>query len=78
VAGVFAFIDVYFVATALFLPESTLTLGSGFVNADAFVLGFGVILATLAVFFGASVGAVAAFLISRYLLCDFRYVVTSE
>lgn len=67
-AGVFAFIGVYFVATVLFIPGSILTLGSGFVFANAFGLGPGVLLATIAVFVGASTGAIADFLLGRYLL----------
>ena len=68
VAGVFAFMAVYFLATVLFIPGSILTLGSGFVFANAFGLGFGVVLATIAVFVGASLGAITAFLLGRYLL----------
>jgi len=67
-AGVFAFIGVYFIATVLFVPGSILTLGSGFVFANTFGLGWGVVLATLAVFVGASTGSIASFLVGRYLL----------
>mmetsp|Transcript_738 Transcript_738/g.1097 ORF Transcript_738/g.1097 Transcript_738/m.1097 type:complete len:287 (-) Transcript_738:351-1211(-) len=67
VAGLFAFMGVYFLATVLFIPGSILTLGGGFIFANAFGLWFGVILATVAVFFGASTGAIAAFLLGRYL-----------
>ncbi|KAL3937440.1 MAG: hypothetical protein SGBAC_007451 [Bacillariaceae sp.] len=70
IVGIFAFIGVYFVATILFIPGSILTLGAGFVFANAFGLGLGVALGTLAVFVGASAGACAAFLIGRYLLRD--------
>lgn len=70
IAGVFAFMAVYFAATVLFLPGSILTLGSGFVFANAFGLGFGVVLATISVFFGASTGAIVSFLLGRYLLRD--------
>lgn len=69
-AGVFAFTGVYLIATVLFVPGSILTLGSGFVFANAFGLGWGVLLATVAVFVGASTGSVAAFLLGRYLLRD--------
>eukprot|EP00588_Corethron_pennatum_P024616 CAMPEP_0194321710 /NCGR_PEP_ID=MMETSP0171-20130528/17909_1 /TAXON_ID=218684 /ORGANISM="Corethron pennatum, Strain L29A3" /LENGTH=281 /DNA_ID=CAMNT_0039079713 /DNA_START=59 /DNA_END=904 /DNA_ORIENTATION=+ len=68
VPGVFAFIGVYFIATVLFLPGSILTLGSGFVFSSAFGLGRGVFLGIVAVFVGASLGAIAAFLLGRYLL----------
>jgi len=70
VAGVFAFMGVYFVATVAFMPGSILTLGSGFVFGKAVGLGPGVALATVAVFVGASLGAIAAFLLGRYLLKD--------
>jgi len=70
VAGTFAFMGVYFLATVAFVPGSILTLGSGFVFGKAVGLGPGVALATAAVFIGASLGAVASFLVGRYLLRD--------
>jgi uncharacterized membrane protein YdjX (TVP38/TMEM64 family) len=60
IAGVFAFMFVYFVATIAFVPGSILTLGSGFVFGGAVGLGPGVALATTAVFVGASLGSIAA------------------
>lgn len=67
--GIFVFILVYFVATVLFVPGSILTLGAGFAFASAFgSLGVGVMLATVAVFFGASAGAIASFLLGRFIL----------
>jgi uncharacterized membrane protein YdjX (TVP38/TMEM64 family) len=70
VPGIFLFMLVYLVATIFFIPGSILTLGAGFVFANAFGLGLGVLLGTVSVFFGASAGAIAAFLIGRYLLRD--------
>lgn len=70
VAGIFLFVIVYFIATVFFIPGSLLTLGAGFVFASAFGLGFGVLLGTLVVGTGASLGALAAFLLGRYLLRD--------
>jgi uncharacterized membrane protein YdjX (TVP38/TMEM64 family) len=70
VAGIFLFIMVYFIATVFFIPGSLLTLGAGFVFASAFGLGPGVALGTLVVFSGAASGALAAFLLGRYLLRD--------
>lgn len=70
IAGLFAFMGVYFVATVLFIPGSILTLGAGFVFANAFGLGWGVLLATIAVFCGAVAGDLTAFLFGRYLLRD--------
>ena len=49
VAGVFAFMGVYFIATVCFVPGSLLTLGSGFVFGSAVGVGYGVVLASLAV-----------------------------
>jgi len=66
--GVFAFIGVYFISTVLFLPGSILTLGAGFVFSSAFGPGKGLFLGILAVVVGASLGAIAAFLLGRYLL----------
>ena len=68
IPGFFAFMVVYFVATVLFVPGSILTLGSGFVFANAFGLGPGVLIGSLSVFFGASAGAIVAFILGRYLL----------
>lgn len=70
VPGIFVFVVVYFIATVFFIPGSILTLGAGFVFANAFGLGTGVLLGTLTVFFGASSGAIVAFLLGRFLLRD--------
>ena len=47
VAGVFAFMGVYFIATVCFVPGSLLTLGSGFVFGSAVGVGFGVVRANV-------------------------------
>lgn len=57
--GGIAFIVIYVVATVAFLPGSILTLGAGIV--------FGVGLGSVYVFIGATLGAIAAFLVGRYL-----------
>ncbi|HBB34997.1 MAG TPA: TVP38/TMEM64 family protein [Cyanobacteria bacterium UBA8803] len=57
--GAIAFILLYIVATVAFLPGSIVTLGAGVV--------FGVVLGSLYVFIGATLGATAAFLVGRYL-----------
>jgi uncharacterized membrane protein YdjX (TVP38/TMEM64 family) len=69
-AGFFVFVLVYFAATVVFIPGSILTLGAGFVFSSAFGLGPGVALGTLSVFLGASAGAIASFLLGRFLLRD--------
>jgi uncharacterized membrane protein YdjX (TVP38/TMEM64 family) len=57
--GGLAFIAIYIVATVAFLPGSVLTLGAGVV--------FGVVMGSVYVFVGATLGAIAAFLVGRYL-----------
>lgn len=69
-AGVFAFMFVYFAATVLFIPGSILTLGAGFVFANIYGLGVGVLIGTAVVFIGASLGSIAAFFLGRYLFRD--------
>jgi uncharacterized membrane protein YdjX (TVP38/TMEM64 family) len=56
--GAIAFIVLYAAATVAFFPGSVLTLGAG--------LLFGVVLGTLYVLTGATLGAVAAFWVGRY------------
>lgn len=60
--GGLAFMLIYIVATVAFIPGSILTLGAGVV--------FGVVLGSLYVFIGATLGAIAAFLVGRYLARD--------
>lgn len=60
--GAIAFIVLYILATVAFLPGSILTLGAGVV--------FGVFFGTVYVFIGATLGAIAAFLVGRYLARD--------
>ena len=69
-AGLFAFVGVYFLAPVAFVPGSILTLGGGFVIGNAMGLGPGVAAATGAAFLGAGSGAIAGFLLGRYLLRD--------
>lgn len=57
--GGLAFIALYVVATVAFLPGSILTLGAGVI--------FGVVAGSVYVFGGATLGAIAAFLVGRYL-----------
>lgn len=57
--GGVVFIAIYIIATLAFLPAAILTLGAGVI--------FGVIWGSLYVFIGATLGAVAAFLVGRYV-----------
>jgi uncharacterized membrane protein YdjX (TVP38/TMEM64 family) len=63
--GAIAYIALYILATVAFLPGSIITLGGGAI--------FGVVLGSLYVFIGASLGATAAFLIGRYLARDWVF-----
>jgi uncharacterized membrane protein YdjX (TVP38/TMEM64 family) len=56
--GAIAFIGIYALATVAFFPGSILTLGAGL---------FGVVMGSIYVFIGATFGAIAAFLVGRYL-----------
>ncbi|MBD1825017.1 TVP38/TMEM64 family protein [Cyanobacteria bacterium FACHB-DQ100] len=57
--GTIVFMALYVLAAVLFIPGTILTLGAGAV--------FGVVWGSIYVFVGASCGAIAAFLIGRYL-----------
>ncbi len=57
--GAIAFIVLYILATVALIPGSIFTLGAGVV--------FGVVFGSLYVFIGATLGAIAAFLVGRYL-----------
>ncbi len=57
--GAIAFLALYALATIAFFPGSILTLGAGVV--------FGVVQGSLLVFVGATLGAMGAFLVGRYL-----------
>ena len=61
-AGPLAFMALYALGTVLFLPGSVLTLAGGAL--------FGPLWGTLYNLTGATAGAAAAFLIARYLACD--------
>jgi uncharacterized membrane protein YdjX (TVP38/TMEM64 family) len=60
--GAIAFIIIYILATVAFFPGAILTLGAGAV--------FGVILGSVYVLIGATIGSNAAFLVGRYLARD--------
>jgi uncharacterized membrane protein YdjX (TVP38/TMEM64 family) len=60
--GGIAFVIIYILSTIAFIPATALTLGAGAV--------FGVIWGSIYVFVGATLGAIAAFLIGRYLARD--------
>lgn len=57
--GAIAFIAIYALATVAFFPGSILTLGAGVL--------FGIVMGSIYVFIGATLGAIAAFLAGRYV-----------
>lgn len=59
------FIGLYILATLVGLPGSVLTLGAGAI--------FGLLWGTVYVFIGATLGAIAAFVLARYLLRNWIY-----
>lgn len=78
VGGCFAFTGFFFVATLAFVPGAILTLGSGYVFGACFGLGVGVLVGSLSVFVGASLGSIASFLIGRYLCRDWAKRVSNK
>ncbi|CAN0488579.1 unnamed protein product, partial [Hapterophycus canaliculatus] len=65
--GAIAFALVYVFTTVAFIPGSLLTLGAGLVFGRALGTGFGVLVGTVAVLAGATVGAILAFLLGRFV-----------
>jgi uncharacterized membrane protein YdjX (TVP38/TMEM64 family) len=57
--GILAFIGLYMIATVALIPGTLLTLGGGAI--------FGVVAGSVYVFVGATLGAISAFLVGRYL-----------
>lgn len=68
VAGAFAFILLYWIATIFMIPGSILTLGAAFVFAQVIGVYAGIFLAVFVVFIGASMGATSAFVLGRFVL----------
>ncbi|CAM9932162.1 unnamed protein product, partial [Choristocarpus tenellus] len=66
--GFLAFAAVYVFTTVCFIPGSLLTLGAGLVFGRALGTGPGVLLGSAAVLLGATIGAILAFLLGRYVL----------
>ncbi|CAM9718847.1 unnamed protein product [Discosporangium mesarthrocarpum] len=66
--GFIAFAAVYVFTTVCFIPGSLLTLGAGLVFGSALGTGLGVVVGSAAVLLGATIGALLAFLLGRYVL----------
>uniref|UniRef100_A0A7S2Y1P9 VTT domain-containing protein n=1 Tax=Fibrocapsa japonica TaxID=94617 RepID=A0A7S2Y1P9_9STRA len=78
IEGVFAFACVYMFCTVAFIPGSLLTLGAGLVFGRALGIGRGVALGSFAVILGASIGAIIAFILGRYVLQDTAQVLFNK
>jgi uncharacterized membrane protein YdjX (TVP38/TMEM64 family) len=68
--GFFGFVVVSFASTMLFIPGILLAIGGGFAFSNAFGLGVGILVGTVAVFIGFATGAIVSFLLGRFLLRD--------
>ncbi len=68
IVGSFAYILIYILCSIIMIPGSILTLGAGFVYVQIFGSIIGVILSSIVVWFGASIGSIIAFINGRYLL----------
>ena len=69
--GIVLYALIYAACTVLVVPTSALTLGGGFAFTQAIGLGPGLLVVSLTVLAGASLGAILAFLLGRYLLHTF-------
>jgi len=68
--GAMAFAGVYALCVIFFVPGAALTLGGGFLFGHALGVGIGTLAASIAVFVGASTGALISFGLGRCLLRD--------
>jgi len=66
--GIFTFSIVFLLSTVLLIPGAILTLGAGYVFANAFGMYKGVLLGSISTFIGAVAGSLASFFLGRYLL----------
>ena len=77
IIGVFVVIIVYILATILFIPGSILTIGTGYAFHQALQqqqysksIILAVLLSSVAVFVGATLGSILCFLLGRYIFRD--------
>jgi len=67
VLGGLTFILVYIAVTVLFVPGAIFSIGCGFVYGMTYDAIIGVLIGSVLVFIGATLGSIAAFLIGRYV-----------
>lgn len=70
IAGLFAFMALFVVGTLIFIPPALLTLGAGYIYAQIYGWGPGVLAASMICFLGSSVGAILAYARSQYMMRD--------
>lgn len=69
--GTVLFCLLYALCTVCIIPTTPLTLGGGFAFTQAMGLGAGLVMVSFTVLVGASLGAILAFMLGRYLLHAF-------
>eukprot|EP00934_Nitzschia_sp_Nitz4_P007370 Nitzschia sp. Nitz4//scaffold238_size30058//28406//29867//NITZ4_008008-RA/size30058-augustus-gene-0.20-mRNA-1//-1//CDS//3329543555//7360//frame0 len=68
--AVISFVGIFVVSTLLFIPPTLLIFGAGYAFSQAIGMGWGIIAAIFSCFIGSCIGAVIAFLRSRYMMRD--------
>lgn len=72
--AVVAFVSIFVVCTLIMIPPAILIFGAGFAFAQAIGFYAGVVAAIFSCFIGSCIGAVIAFLRSRYMMRDLIYL----
>lgn len=70
IAGLFAFLGLFVVGTLIFIPPALMTLAAGYIYAQIYGWGPGVLAASMICFLGSSVGAVLAYIRAQYMARD--------
>lgn len=69
--GAFLLMILYSICVVFCIPGSLLTIGAGSSFGQALGIGYGVLVGSISVFLGASIGAICSFLLGKYLLYDY-------
>jgi uncharacterized membrane protein YdjX (TVP38/TMEM64 family) len=71
ILGAFLLTILYAICVVFCVPGSLLTIGAGSSFGQALGIGYGVLVGSISVFVGASLGAISSFLLGKYLLFDY-------